>query len=130
MSNNTCGCRRDCTFWALIVSLVIGVLVAFLTVTAVIVLTPVVAIVALGFAAVYLVLLAVFARRTDGCCRSLRAVLVGILVTIAAALTLLAFSFAATSIIGAIVTGILAAAASLTVTASACYVSCTDDCSA
>ena len=130
MSNNICGCRRDCAFWALIVSLVVGVLVAFLTVTAVIVLTPVVAIVALGFAAVYLALLAIFSRRTDGCCRALKAVLLGLLVTIAAALTILVFSFAATSIIGAIVTGIGAAGATLALTASACYVSCTDDCTA
>ncbi len=128
MSNMNCGCKRDCTFWALIVSLVIGVLVAFLTVTAVIVLTPVVSVVALGFAAVYLALLAIFARRNYGCCDALRAVLAGLLVTILSALILLAFSFGATSIIGAIVTGFLAAAASLTLTASACYISCTDDC--
>ncbi len=126
MSNN-CGCTRDCVFWALIVSLAIGVLVAFLTVTGVIVLAPIASVVALGYAAIYLAGLAIF-RRRDGCCRALYALLIGLLVTILAALVLLAFTFAATSIVGAIVTGVLAAAVTLALTASGCYIRCVADC--
>jgi len=126
MSNN-CGCARDCVFWAFIVSLAIGVLVAFLTVTAVITPAPVAAVVALSFAAIYLAALAVF-RRSGGCCRALGAVILGLLATVLAALVLLAFTFAATSVVGAIVTGILAAAVALSLTASGCYIRCDADC--
>ena len=126
MSNN-CGCARDCVFWAFIVSLAIGVLVAFLTVTAVITLGTTALVAALGYAAVYLALLTVF-RRSGGCCRALLALIIGLLGTILTALILLAFSFVATSIIGAIVTGILAAAVALSLTASGCYIRCDADC--
>ena len=126
MSNN-CGCARDCVFWSLIVSLAVGVLVAFLTVTAVIVLAPIASVAALGYAAVYLALLAIF-RRRGGCCRALFAVIIGLLVTIAAALVLIGFTFAATSVVGAIVTGVLAAAVTLALTASGCYIRCGEDC--
>ena len=126
MSNN-CGCARDCVFWAFIVSLAIGVLVAFLTVTAVITPAPVAAVVALSFAAIYLAALAVF-RRSGGCCRALLALIIGLLGTILTALILLAFSFVATSIIGAIITGLLAAAVTLSLTASGCYIRCDADC--
>lgn len=126
MSNN-CGCTRDCVFWSLIVSLAVGVLVAFLTVTAVIVLAPIASVVALGYAAVYLALLTIF-RRRGGCCRALFAVIIGLLVTILAALVLIAFTFAATSVVGAIVTGVLAAAVTLTLTTSGCYLRCDADC--
>jgi len=126
MSNN-CGCARDCIFWGLIVSLVIGVLVAFLRVTAVITLGTTALVAALGYAAVYLALLTVF-RRSGGCCRALGAVILGLLATVLAALVLLAFTFAATSVVGAIVTGILAAAVALSLTASGCYIRCDADC--
>lgn len=125
--SNSCGCTRDCVFWGLIVSLVIGVLVAFLTVTGTIVLAPIVSVVALGYAAVYLALLSIF-RRSAGCCRALLALIIGLLGTILTALILLAFSFAATSIIGAIISGLLAAAAALSLTASGCYIRCDADC--
>ena len=126
MSNN-CGCTRDCVFWGLIVSLAIGVLVAFLRVTAVITLGTTALVVALGYAAVYLALLTI-SRRSEGCCRALLALLIGLLGTILTAMILLAFDFVATSIIGAIVTGLLAAAVTLSLTASGCYIRCDADC--
>ena len=125
--SNSCGCTRDCVFWGLIVSLAIGVLVAFLRVTAVITLGTTALVVALGYAAVYLALLTIF-RRSAGCCRALLALLIGLLGTILTALILLAFSFAATSIIGAIITGLLAASVTLSLTASGCYIRCDADC--
>ena len=125
--SNSCGCTRDCVFWGLIVSLAIGVLVAFLRVTAVITLGTTALVVALGYAAVYLALLMVF-RRSSGCCRALLALIIGLLGTILTALILLTFSFAATSIIGAIITGLLAASVTLSLTASGCYIHCDADC--
>lgn len=135
MINQNC-CVRDCVTWALIVSIVAGIVTAFLRITAVIELSVVALAVALGIGVVYLALLlltAALVRGTEytGClCRRVNAALIGALLTVLAAVVLLAIPFAATSIIGAIVYGILAAGFTLLLTATACTVRCLTGCSA
>ena len=129
-----CENRQDCTGIGFIVSLIIGVIAAFLQITAVITLTPIFSIVALGIAVVYLavILLATaLAQRTtscNSCCRPLSALLLGIIGTILVAIVLLLVSFAATSVIGAIFVGALFFFFSLTVISTACLARCFLNC--
>ena len=129
-----CSCRRDCTFFAVIASLIVGVIAAFLQITAVITVTPVFLWVALGIAVVYLGILLVttaLARRT-GCrpctANSLAVVLAGILGAILTAAVLLAVGITATSVVSAIVVGLLAGFLTLVFTGTACLVRCLADC--
>lgn len=129
-----CCCRRDCTLWAVIASLVLGIIGAFLQITGVITVTPIFLIVALGIAVVYLavlLVLAVLTRRADRrpcLCDPLNAVLAGILGTILLSVVLLAVGITATSIVSAILIGLLTAAVTLTFAGTACLIKCLADC--
>lgn len=134
MTNNCCTCRRNCMVLALIVSGLIGVVAAFLRITGVITVPTAVLAGAFVLAAVYLATLLVVssllrAQFENGClCPAVQGILAGILVTALTAITLLAVPFAATSVVGALVTGVLAAGASLIFAGTACLVKCLTDC--
>ena len=123
-----CNCenRFSCLTLGFIASLIIGVITAFLQITAVIAVTPAFLWVTLGIAVVYLAA-NLFAAR-GGCCTAVSTVLAGILGTILFSLVLLAVTFAATSVIGAIFVGLLLFFFSLTITATACLVKCRANC--
>ena len=131
--NCNCSCKNHCVWAALIISIVIGIITAFLQITAAITVTPVFLLVAAGIAVVYLgVLLATTLERRGeqhSClCGTLNAVLLGILGTLLFAGILLAFGIVATSVITAILVGLLVASLSLILTASACLVRCQAAC--
>ena len=124
MSICNCDCRENCTVFALVGSLILGIVTAFLQITAVITVTPaflwVVLGVAIGFLAITLA-----TGRCCGCgaersCTSLHALLFGAIGAILAAVILLGIPFAATSVIGAIITGALLFFFFLTLTSAAC----------
>ncbi len=127
-----CYCKRDCALLAIIVSVILGVVAAFLQISGVFTVTPVALIVAFGIAVAYLAALVVasLVRRTErqGCCRPLRTVLVGILGTILFSLVLLAVGITATSIVSAILLGLVVGFFTLTLTGTACLVQCATDC--
>ncbi len=120
-------CRENklsCVGLAVIASVILGVVTAFLRITAVITITPAFLWVALGISIVYLAVL--LATRANSCRYgngALTALLVGILGTALTAVILLAITFVATSVIGAILAGLLILFLSLIVTATACLVS-------
>lgn len=134
MSVFNCNCRCSCTVWAAIASAIIGVITAFLQITGVITVTAAFLWVALGIAVVYLgvlVVAAALAGRTErsACrCSALNALLAGILGTILLALILLSVGIVATSVISAILVGLLLFFLSLTLTSSACYVRLLAEC--
>lgn len=134
MSLFKCSCKRDCSLLAVIASLILGVVAAFLQITAVITVTPIFLWVALGIAVGYLGILLVAAplARRDACdsctCSSLKTVLTGILGTILLATILLAVGITATSVISAILIGLLVASLTLTFAGSACLALCLADC--
>lgn len=130
MSNFGCNCKSSCTGIAIVASLIIGIITAFLTITAVITVTPAFLWVVLGIAVVYLaILLFTRGRGAIGCaCSILPVLLIGILGAILVSVILLAISFAATSIVGAIITGLLLAFLSLIFTTTACLVNCEAGC--
>ena len=129
-----CNCRRDCTLLAVIAAVILGIVAAFLQITAVITVTSAFLWVALGIAVVYLgvlLLITVLNRRTNysSCvCRALGTVLAGILGAILLAAVLLAVGIVATSVVSAILVGLLVAFLTLIFAGSACLVLCLADC--
>lgn len=115
-------------------SAIIGVLAAFLQITGVITVAPVFLWVVFGIAVVYLGVLVVstaLANRTEasGClCSALKALLTGILGAILFSLVLLAVGIVATSVLSAILVGLLVFFFSLTIASSACLVRSLADC--
>ena len=135
MSLFGCSCRRDCTLIALVAAVILGVVAAFLQITGMITVGTAFLWVALGVAVVYLAVLLVVSAFLQGAgprgcciCSVLPVVLTGILGSALSATVLLAFTFAATSIIGAIITGALVFFLALTVTAIACLIKCIIGC--
>lgn len=135
MNMFNCNCRYNCTGLGIIASIILGVITAFLTFSATITVTPAFLWVLLGVGVVGLALLLLYTallRRTSSrecICNILPVVLTGILGTILTAIILLGITFAATSILGAIITGALIFFFSLIMTSSACLVLCTAGCS-
>lgn len=133
---NVCDCKNrfDCTLFAIVASVIIGIITAFLTITAVITVTPAFLWVLFGIAVGFLAVLLLAAPRiqrsdNDLCvCSAVPAFLAGILGTVLLSVVLLAITFAATSIIGAIITGLLLLFFSLTITSAACLVKCLLNC--
>lgn len=123
-----CNGKSDCTGLAIIASVIIGIITAFLRLTGVITATPAFLWVVFGIAVVYLpvILLAVSSDQAEGSrgcvAGTLPVLLAGILGTILLSLILLAIDFVATSVIGAIITGALLLFFSLTVTTTACLI--------
>ena len=134
MSNSYCECKKSCTLLAVAASVIVGIITFVLRFTATITVTPAFLWALLGTAVVYLLVSPVtvyFARSagTQGClCPAVNALIWGILGTIITAIVLLGIEFVATSIVGAIITGVLLAFFTLTVTSVACIVKCISGC--
>ena len=135
MSNCSCSCsnRNDCIIIALAASIIIGITAAILRYIAVITVTPAFLWVVFGIAVAFLALAFIAGLNSRGCadecvCRTLRVWLGAVLITILLAVVLLAIAFAATSVLGAILTGVLIAAFSAIITTTACFIFCIADC--
>ena len=132
MTTTNCNCRMDCTAIAIIVSIFIGIITAFLTYSAVITVTPAFLWVLFGIAVVYLgvvLLTSVTAcPERNVCCRGLYTLLAGILGTILTAVILLGITFAATSIAGAIISGLLLFFFTLLIAGTTCVITCRYNC--
>ena len=130
MSICSCNNRRDCTLLAVIVSAIIGIVAAFLQITGGITVAPVFLWVAFGIAVVYLGITAAVLRGNlrSHCCRSVAATLIGILGTILFSLVLLAVGIVATSIVSAVLVGLLVGFLALVFTGTACLILCQTGC--
>ena len=136
MCNTNCNCypKFSCTLIAVIASIIIGVVTAFLTTTTAIAITTTLLYIALGVSAFYLAVAlftAPFVRSEcmrKCVCNALTALIWGILGTVLTAIILLVFDIATGSILGAIITGAFATFVALTFTATACYVKCIVGC--
>ncbi len=133
MRETNCNRRVECGFLAIAASVIAGVVAAIAQFTAIITLTPVFYIVALGVAVLFLaVLLALtpnlYKTACQGCNGNLKLATIGILGTIVTSIILIAVGFAATSVLGAIFVGLLAASFALAITSIVCAVNCTGEC--
>ena len=132
MSSCDCSCRNTCTTVAVIISAVIGVIAAFLRITAAITVTSAFLWTVFGIAVVYLGVVLISSAsinccdKKSPCCleTSLTVLLGAIIATILFAVVLLGVEFAATSIVGAVLTGLLLLSFFLTLTETACLVRC------
>ena len=121
-------CKNTCTALGVIFSIIVGVVTTILVITAAVTVAPIFTIAALITAVAYLAvtLLASTALRVgpvDDCrCVALNTLLIAIFGTIISAIIILAVGFAATSIVGAIITGALLLFTTLILTSSACLV--------
>lgn len=128
MSLFGCRCKCSCQLGAIIASVILGVVTAFLQITGMITVAPVFLWVVFGIAVVYLGILLLAAALSggedvSGClCTTLNVLLTGILGTVLFAVVLLAVGIVATSILSAILVGILLFFFSLSLTATACLV--------
>jgi hypothetical protein len=135
MSLFGCNCKCNCQLAATIASVIVGVVTAFLQITGIITVAPVFLWVVFGIAVVYLGVLVVAAalsgrEEASRClCTALNALLIGILGTVLFAVVLLAVGIVATSILSAILVGILLFFFALTLTSTACLVRSLADCS-
>ena len=134
MHDCNCSCRCRCGLTALIASLLLGVIAAFLRITGVLNLTAAFLgaafIIAVVYLAVLILSMAVMGKR-EACaclCTNLRALLAGALGTILFALVLLLIDVAAASVIGAILAGVLIFFFTLMFAGSACLIRCLADC--
>lgn len=122
--------KCNCTLLAVVVSTAVGIIAAVLLFTAVIAVTPafywVVLGIAVGFLAIALATSLTACECSGGHCRgsALGAFIVGALGAILTSLILLGVNFAATSVIGAIVFGVLLFFLSLLATSTACVIKC------
>lgn len=126
--NTNCSCKCNCTLLVLIASIILGIVAAVLRITAVITVTPAFLWTLLGISIGYLILTqvtSVFIRDCTECVReTLTATLLGALVTAVLSVVLLGVTFAATSFIGAILTGLLIFAFFFTLGSSTCLTKC------
>lgn len=131
-SKCSCTCNCNCTGLSVVASIIIGVITAILQFNAIITLTPAFLWVTLGIGVVYLgIVFVVSALNFDGpicICNILSVVLTGILGTILLSMVLLGISFAAGSIIGALLSGLLLAFFTLLITSAACLTKCSAGC--
>ncbi len=132
MSTTNYNCCIGCISKSVIASIIIGVVTAALLYTAVITVTPVFFWVlfgiAIGFLAITLLTSTACCDGEKSCCPFLKPFLTGALGTVLVAVVLLGVGFAATSILGALVTGLLLFFFTLLVTSAACLITCRYNC--
>ena len=125
-----CCCRISCLALGLGASIILGIVAALLRITAIITVTPAFLWTVFGIAIVYLALTFLTSARVacEGAkiciCRRSGLLLGGILGTILTSVILLAIAFPATSLIGAVITGLLIFFFSLMITTIACIIRC------
>ena len=134
MTISNCETKFNCTGIAIVASLILGIIAAFLQITAVLTIPPIlfagVVIIALVYLAVALI--AISLTHTSTTCRTLCSVLsvllFGILGSVLFAVILLIIDVAATSVIGSILVGLLAFSFSLLLMTTACLIKCIARC--
>ena len=127
-----CESKINCTGIAFITSLILGIIAAFLQITAVIAIPPILLGSAIIVALVFLLVILIAVSLTQTSCRALCSVvsvlLLGILGSILFAAILLIIDIAATSVIGAILVGLLVFSFSLFILTTACLIKCIANC--
>lgn len=130
-----CNSRFNCTLFAVISAVVVGVVTAFLQALGIITVAAAFLPVTFGIGLGSLVVLIPTAIAVHGTelrsrclCRSLSTVLFGVLGTLLLSLVLLAFGITATSVFSAILVGVLLFFLWLSFAAAACFIRCAAMC--
>ena len=132
---NACSCKNtcECSFVAVVVSFIVGIVAAFLNFSATIAVPSFVLWIFFGVALIFLAL-ALFSahfvcgKEIKGCiCSTLKAFFAGIFGTVLFALILVLVDLAA-GLLASVITGLLFAAFALTITSAACLIRCLLNC--
>ena len=133
MCNMNCKC--GCTLWAIVVSVILGIIAAFLQITGVITVGTSFLWIVLGVAIAYLAILllavSVYQRENGACeciCEAIGLLIVAILGSVLFSAILLAIGGVAAGAVGAILVGLLIAFFFLTLSSTGCLVKCIADC--
>ena len=125
MTRNTCNCSVNCTGLALVAGITVGILAAVFRYIAIITVTPAFLWVLFGIAIGLLGITLLSGTPNTACqCRNLTPFLVGILGTVLTSIILLGITFAATSVIGAALTGALLFFFTFMLISATCLISC------
>ena len=127
MLNCNCQCRCNCMLGAIVASVILGIVTAFLHITGIVTATTIFLWVALGISVIYL---AILLLKTGTClnevcaclCPTINALLVGILGSVLLSVILFAIGITATSVLSAILVGLLVLFQSLIFTSTACFI--------
>ncbi len=133
---NLCNCKnsRDCTLAAVVASVIIGVVAAFLNFSATIAIPAFVYWIFFGVALVFLafsLLVAPFVDRKesrDCLCSALSTFLIGVFGTVLLSLVLVLVDIAATGLLSSVLIGLLFASFTLTIASVACLIKCLFNC--
>ena len=135
MTQRNCCIRTNCAGLAIIAGVILGIITAFLRITAVITVTPAFLWVVFGIAIGYLAVILISLSVAEGygirecICSVLPVLLAGIIGTVITAIILLAVEFAVTSVVGAIFAGLLLLFFTITIVTTACLANCLAGCS-
>ena len=134
MRQTNCNTRVDCAFLSIAAAIIVGIVAAIAQFTAIVTFSTVFYIVAFGVAVLFLAILlalvpVLYRVSCQSCCNfNIKLTTAGILGSIVTSIILLAVGFAATSGLGAVFIGLLAAFFTLTVTSVLCTVNCVSEC--
>lgn len=131
MTNQNCGYKLDCVALSIFLSIIVTITAAILRYTAIITLTPVFLWVALGVAVGFL--FAAFLKPGNCCINACKKIplwllIIGSGIVIVTAAILLSVTFAATSLIGAIISGLLIGGLTLMGSSIICHIIRAEDC--
>lgn len=130
MSSCNCYCKTSCAGLSVVAGIIIGIIAGMLTFMGIITITPAFLWVVFGIAVAYLAVSLLisnvsFSPTANRCiCLTMPVFFIGILGTILTSLILLGVGFAATSVIGAIITGLLLGFFTLVITSTVCLIKC------
>lgn len=133
---NLCDCKnnRDCTLVAVVASVIIGVIAAFLNFSMTIAIPAFVYWIFFGVALVFLALSFLVApfvdsKESKGClCSALNTFLIGVFGTVLLSLVLVLVDIAAAGLLASVLIGLLFASLALTITSVACLIKCLLNC--
>ena len=131
MTKTNCDCDLSCTTKGIIAGIIIGIITAILRYNAIITLTPAFLWVLLGIAVVYLgiaLLTSGINLSKNNCCTNLSTFLTAIAGTTLTSIVLLGITFAATSIIGAVISGVALFFFTLLIISAICLIKCRYSC--
>ena len=134
MSNCNCYCKTSCAGLSIISGIIVAIITAMLTFMGTITLTPAFLWVTFGIAVVYLAVSALISGITNSCsttrciCATLPVYFIGIIGTIFTSLILLGITFAATSVVGAVISGLVLGFFTMIILSTVCLIKCNTNC--
>lgn len=134
MSSNYCQCKFNCVTTAVIASVIVGIIAAFLTFSGILAVGTPLLWVLFGIAVAYLAVTLISVQTCQTTeerrclCPALGALLAGILGTVLFSLILLLIDIAIASVVGAVISGLLFLSFALTLTATAALIKCKTNC--